>query len=65
MSASSRPTYPFLFTRPHYKGGYTDHLGKFDYASVSTPEMNPIERFAILVLSEEQGALIREAPPAQ
>lgn len=49
-----------------YKDGYTDHRGKFDYASVSTPEKNPIERFAILVLSDDQGALIREvAPPAQ
>ena len=49
-----------------YKDGYTDHRGKFDFASVSTPEKNAIERFAILVLSDEHGALIREAaPPAQ
>lgn len=49
-----------------HKDGYTDHRGKFDYASVSTPEKTPIERFAVLVLSEEQGAVIREAgPPAQ
>ena len=49
-----------------HKDGYTDHRGKFDYASVSTPERNAIGKFAILVLSETQGALIREAsPPAQ
>jgi hypothetical protein len=49
-----------------YKDGYTDHRGKFDYASVSTPERSPVTRFALLVLSEERGAVIREAgAPAQ
>jgi hypothetical protein len=49
-----------------HKDGYTDHRGKFDYASVSTPEKSPITQFAILVLSEDRGAIIREAaPPAQ
>lgn len=49
-----------------HKDGYTDLRGKFDYASVSTPEKSPIARYSILVLSEEHGALIREAnPPAQ
>lgn len=49
-----------------HKDGYTDHRGKFDYASVSTPERTPIARFAILVLSEDKGAQIKEAnPPAQ
>lgn len=49
-----------------HKDGYTDLRGKFDYASVSTPETSPITRFSILVLSEEFGALIREAsPPVQ
>jgi len=49
-----------------HKDGYTDHRGRFDFASVSTVERQPINRFAILVLSEEHGALIREAgPPLQ
>jgi hypothetical protein len=48
-----------------YKDGYTDHRGRFDYASVSTPERSPVTRFALLVLSEERGALIREAAPPQ
>jgi hypothetical protein len=48
-----------------HKDGYTDHRGRFDYASVSTPERQPINRFAVLVLSDERGALIREAPPPQ
>jgi hypothetical protein len=48
-----------------YKDGYTDLRGRFDYASVSTPEKSPVERFAVLVLSDEYGALIREAAPPQ
>jgi hypothetical protein len=48
-----------------FKDGYTDHRGRFDYATVSTPEKSPAERFAILVLSEDRGALIREAAPPQ
>ncbi len=48
-----------------HKDGYTDHRGKFDYASVSTPERSGIAKFSILVLSETQGALIRETSPPQ
>jgi hypothetical protein len=48
-----------------HKDGYTDQRGKFDYASVSTPERSPIARYGILVLSETQGAIIREAAPPQ
>jgi hypothetical protein len=46
-----------------YKDGYTDLRGRFDYATVSTPERVPTERFAVLVLSEDRGATIREAAP--
>jgi hypothetical protein len=48
-----------------HKDGYTDHRGKFDYASVSTPEQSPIAKFGILVMSETQGAIIREVAPPQ
>ena len=48
-----------------YKDGYTDLRGRFDYASVSTPEKQPVTRFAILALSDERGAMIREAAPPQ
>jgi hypothetical protein len=48
-----------------YKDGYADLRGRFDYTSVSTPEQSPIARFAVLVLSDEHGALIREAAPPQ
>jgi len=48
-----------------HKDGYTDHRGKFDYASVSTPERGAIARFGILILSDTQGAIIRETAPPQ
>jgi hypothetical protein len=48
-----------------HKDGYTDIRGRFDYTSVNTPERQAIERFAMLVLSEDRGAVIREATPPQ
>ena len=49
-----------------YKDGYTDLRGRFDYASLSTNQLDQVDRFAVLVLSEEHGALIQEiAPPAR
>jgi hypothetical protein len=48
-----------------HKDGYTDHRGKFDYASVSTPESQGIAKYGILVLSETQGAIIKEVSPPQ
>jgi hypothetical protein len=48
-----------------HKDGYTDLRGKFDYASVSTPDRAPITRFGILILSEGKGAMIRETAPPQ
>src|SRR6185436_553697 len=35
-----------------YKDGYTDLRGWFDYASISTGELDQVERFAILVCSD-------------
>ena len=43
-----------------YKDGYTDLRGKFDYASVSTNELDNVKKFSLLVMSEDKGALIRE-----
>jgi len=48
-----------------HKDGYTDLRGRFDYASVNTPERQAIQRFSVLILSEEKGAVIREAAPPQ
>jgi hypothetical protein len=46
-----------------YKDGYTDLRGWFDYATLSTDELDRVERFAILVCSDRDGATVLEAPP--
>jgi hypothetical protein len=49
-----------------YKDGYTDLRGRFDYASLNTNELDFVDRFSLLVASEDHGALVREAsPPAR
>ena len=48
-----------------HKDGYTDLRGRFDYVSVNTPERQAIQRFSVLVLSDDRGAVIREAAPPQ
>jgi hypothetical protein len=48
-----------------HKDGYTDLRGRLDYVSVNTPERLAVERFAVLVLSEDRGALIRDVAPPQ
>ena len=42
-----------------HRDGYTDLLGRFDYTSVSTRAPWP-QRFAVLVLHDDKGALVRE-----
>ncbi|MBT3296661.1 MAG: hypothetical protein HN919_11070 [Verrucomicrobia bacterium] len=46
-----------------YKDGYTDLRGRFDYTSLNTSEIDSVQRFAILVMSDTNGALVREAAP--
>jgi hypothetical protein len=48
-----------------HKDGYTDLRGRFDYVSVNTPDRQAVDRFAILVLSEDRGAAIREVAAPQ
>ncbi len=49
-----------------FKDGYTDLRGRFDYTSLSTNELQFVEKFSLLVLSEKHGAVVREAlPPKQ
>src|SRR5204863_2848943 len=48
-----------------HKDGYTDHRGRFDYATVSTPDRAPAQRFSILILSDDRGAQIKEVSPPQ
>ena len=65
-------TYVKVYARKHggaitfYKDGYTDLRGAFDYATLSTTDLDHVERFAILVCSDHAGAAILEAaPPAR
>lgn len=49
-----------------YKDGYTDLRGRFDFASLNTNDLDVAAKFSILMLSDECGALVREAmPPKQ
>ena len=64
-------TYVKVYARTHggevtfYKDGYTDLRGWFDYASLSTTQLDTVARFAILVCSDPAGAAILEAAPPQ
>ncbi len=46
-----------------YKDGYTDILGRFDYASLTTDKVDLVEKFALLIMSDTRGAMIREVYP--
>jgi len=46
-----------------YKDGYTDLRGRFDYTSLNTNELDFVDRFSLLILSEKNGAVVREAAP--
>jgi len=49
-----------------YRDGYTDLRGRFDYSSLSTNELDNVSKFALLVMSDANGAVVREAmPPKQ
>jgi hypothetical protein len=51
-------TQPFFF-----KDGYTDIRGKFDYAQTSGNRLKEVERFAILIMSDTLGSIIKECDP--
>jgi len=46
-----------------YKDGYTDLRGRFDYTSLNTNELDFVDKFSLLILSEDRGAVVREASP--
>ena len=46
-----------------FKDGYTDFRGRFDYVSLNTNELDDTDRLALLILSEEYGAVVREVAP--
>ena len=41
-----------------YKDGYTDLRGRFDYASLSSSELNNAEKFSILIMSDTLGNIL-------
>lgn len=46
-----------------YKDGYTDLRGMFDYLSQNADDLQQIDKFSMLILSDENGALIKEVYP--
>lgn len=46
-----------------YKDGYTDICGGFEYALVSEGEIEKTEAFSLLFISDEHGAVVKEAKP--
>ena len=46
-----------------YKDGYTDLRGRFDYSSLSTNQLEFVEKLALLVYSDQHGAVVREVDP--
>ncbi len=48
-----------------HKDGYTDLRGRFDYVSLSGMDGAVVQRYAVLVLSEQHGAVVREFGPPQ
>ena len=46
-----------------HKDGYTDLRGRFDYVTQSNQSLDGISEYAILIISDDHGAVIREAKP--
>lgn len=46
-----------------FKDGYTDLRGRFDYSSLNTNSLDVAAKFSILVMSDADGSLVREAKP--
>eukprot|EP01022_Parablepharisma_sp_SALTPOND_P023502 TRINITY_DN4_c0_g1_i6.p1 TRINITY_DN4_c0_g1~~TRINITY_DN4_c0_g1_i6.p1 ORF type:complete len:2304 (-),score=338.43 TRINITY_DN4_c0_g1_i6:3914-10825(-) len=46
-----------------YKDGYTDIRGRFDYVSLNASQLANAKKFALFVMSDKYGSLIRECTP--
>jgi hypothetical protein len=46
-----------------FKDGYTDLRGRFDYATLSTSDLDSVERFSLLILHDTAGATVIETEP--
>jgi len=50
-------------TDKFFKDGYTDFWGKFEYAQTNSNKLKDIQKFAILVKSDDKGAQTKEVKP--
>lgn len=48
-----------------FKDGYTDLRGRLDYTSLSTDEIERVEKLSVLIMSDDHGSLVREVSPPQ
>ena len=46
-----------------FKDGYTDIRGRFDYVSLNTSDLKGVQKFALFIMSDSHGSLIRECNP--
>ncbi len=46
-----------------YKDGYTDIRGRFDYVSLNASQLANAKKFALFVMSDKYGSLIKECSP--
>jgi hypothetical protein len=46
-----------------YKDGYTDLRGKFNFVSLNTDQLQQLNRFALFVMHDELGCMIKECNP--
>lgn len=73
LRASSQQALPATYVKVYarqrggavafYKDGYTDLRGRFDYVTLSTDDLDRVEQFAILIVSDDAGATALEAAP--
>jgi len=62
MPASIAPgAFPETLPADFFKDGYTDLRGRFDSSSLSTSNLDQVERFVLLVMSDGHGAVVQEA----
>ena len=47
-----------------YKDGYTDIRGQFDYVSLNINDRDHVDRFVLLVMNDDHGAVVRVVAPS-
>lgn len=50
-------------TAKFFKDGYTDIRGKFEYSQTTGNKLKDVGKFAILVMSDQLGSVIKECAP--